>query len=274
MKRLLCIFLAFLLLPILGCSKVKEEEQSAVPTMEPPIAASTPEPTAEPINTSTETPEPTQEPESTKSPGIPLRINPEIGKHEVKITIVSVENPNPPDEYEIKQISETPFIETEGRVSEKTISTFWELYAMLPDSVRESFEADGFKILITKKNLDENYYAGEIDGFINGIFSYQRKTIFLYGTESALKASMLHEFGHYLDWKNGFPSRTEAFKPIYDAEKDVFDSPYINTATEFFAEVFQEMLKGEGEDCPQTVTVLQSILERFENSDLSETEIK
>ena len=131
---------------------------------------------------------------------------------------------------------------------------------MLPDSVRESFEADGFKILITKKNLDENYYAGETDGFINGIFSYQRKTIFLYGTESALKASMLHEFGHYLDWKNGFPSRTEEFKAIYDAEKDAFDSLYINTATEFFAEVFQEMLKGDGEDCPQTLAFLNRLL--------------
>lgn len=269
MKRIICFLLAFLLLPILGCKEAKKEERSAVTVTEPPIVVSTPEPTAEPT-----APEPTEEPDTTEEPKTGFRINPEIGKHEVKITIVSVENPNPPDDYAINRISEVPLIETEGRVSDKTLAAFWELYALLPDPVRESFEADDFKILITKKNLDENYYGGETDGFINGIFSNYRKTVFLYGTETALKASMLHEFGHYFDWKNGFPSRTEEFQAIYDDEKEAIDNPYVSTPTELFAEVFQVMLKSSGEDFPQTIAFLQSVLDGFENPDQSGTEIR
>ena len=29
---------------------------------------------------------------------------------------------------------------------------------------------------------------------------------------------LVHEFGHYLDWKCGFPSRTDTFKELYEKE--------------------------------------------------------
>lgn len=202
-------------------------------------------------------PAPAEAPKPTESSGTPLWINPEIGKHEVRFT-VSVENPDPPDEYEIKQISESPRVETEGRVSERVIKKFWELYERVPESLRNEYESEAFTIRITKKNLAE-YYNGSVEGSINGIFSYQRKMIFLYGTESALGAAMLHEFGHYLDWKCGFPSRTEAFSVIYEAENAFAGTnPNVSDPTEFFAEVFQAWVLQDAEQFPQTVACIRS----------------
>ena len=161
------------------------------------------------------TPASEDEPEATVSPSWPSWINPEIRKHEATITVLSDENPNPPDDYKIKQISTLPKVETEGRVSECAIKKFWTLYSILPESLREQYEVEDFTIRITKKDLTE-YYNDSMGGFINGIFSYQRKMIFLYGTEPSLETALLHEFGHYLDWKCGFPSRTDTFKELYE----------------------------------------------------------
>lgn len=203
-------------------------------------------------------PTPENEPKPTVSPSWPSWINPEIGKHEVTITVVSVENPNPPDDYEIKQISELPKVETEGKVSERTIQKFWEIYDLLPESLREQYETEDFTIRITKKELTE-YYDGSMEGFINGIFSYERKMIFLYGTESALESAMLHEFGHYLDWKCGFPSRTDTFKELYEKENILMETnPHINDPTEFFAEVFKYWLGQNADKFPRTVCFIQS----------------
>ena len=177
------------------------------------------------------------------------------------ITVVSVENPKPPDDYEIKQISELPKVETEGKVSERTIQKFWEMYDLLPESLREQYETEDFTIRITKKELTE-YYDGSTEGIINGIFSYERKMIFLYGTESALESAMLHEFGHYLDWKCGFPSRTDTFKELYEKENILMETnPHINDPTEFFAEVFQEWLRHDTNDFPTTISFIQETLE-------------
>ena len=94
-----------------GESAMEQTIGEASPT--PALTQNTEEPNITPKQTSA----PENEPEAAVSPSWPSWINPEIGKHEVTITVVSVKNPNPPDDYKIKQISELPKVETEGKVS-------------------------------------------------------------------------------------------------------------------------------------------------------------
>lgn len=249
-QKVLCMILAMLLLSM-GCNVQKPiENHSAVSETEPSIVTATPEPTA----SSAPSPEP-----SAKT-GTRLIINPEIGKHNDQISFgVAVQNTPIPDDYAIRHVSDKPPVKTEGRVSEQTVQRFWELYKMLPDSLCTAFEADEFKVLITKKNLTE-YYDGSRNTkghVLNGIFSNVRKTIFFYGTEDALEHSLFHEFGHYLDWKNGFPSRTDEFEAIYAEEKDLIGNPTITDATELFADVFQSYLLGKDITTPKAMAFVQ-----------------
>ena len=76
-----------------GESAMEQTIGEASPT--PALTQNTEEPNITPKQTSA----PENEPEAAVSTSWPSWINPEIGKHEVTITVVSVENPKPPDDY-------------------------------------------------------------------------------------------------------------------------------------------------------------------------------
>lgn len=264
-KRILILLLALLLVSAYGCNYRNQNEQAEVSDSKASEGFSEPErtgsPASNPIITSSSAPTASPEPTPTEKPKGSIRINPEIGKHENRMS-VTVENPNPTDDYVIKQISEKPLVETEGKVSDWVIGSFWKYYEMLPDSIRESFEADEFRILITKRNLKDTYYFGDEDGFVYGVFSYEQKMICLYGTDTALKNAVLHEFGHYLDWKTGFPSGTDEFKMICEAENTLADTnPHLNKPIEFFAEVFRIHFLSDDAAFPRSVGFILKLIE-------------
>ena len=71
---------------------------------------------------------------------------------------------------------------------------------------------------------------------------------------------MLHEFGHYLDWVNGFPSQTEELCTIFEEENAALDNVMIHNSTEMFAEVFQSILLGKEDITPKATAFVRRFL--------------
>lgn len=105
----------------------------------------------------------------------------------------------------------------------------------LPDWMTDSFEADGFEIVIRPDNdfLQENEYT-------EAYFSASEKLIVMRKDYDGFVP--YHEMGHYYDWKNDCLSGTATFQAIYEAEADDYclaRQYYSQTSSkEFFASCF------------------------------------
>ena len=125
----------------------------------------------------------------------------------------------------------------------------------IPKGVIDSFRYSGHKLALTSKDIRE--YEGEGLSFEPaGVYSSITKTLYLSNKYDNYWAeqSLVHEFGHYLDyamWSIGDlgdrASRTPEFKDIWSSERGKFvvDSTYNldyyqSSVTEYFAQAFDE----------------------------------
>ena len=79
---------------------------------------------------------------------------------------------------------------------------------------------------------------------VAGIADPRLETIFLDNRKSAVRRSMIHELGHFVDCINDYPSTSVEFQLIFESEKNDFidctsigDGHEISSSTEYFASV-------------------------------------
>lgn len=138
----------------------------------------------------------------------------------------------------------------------KTKITNWKLknykglYGIVEDDILDGFKTLGFKVTVDKAEATANNFAG--------CFSPSRQKIILKKGDTQ---TLLHEFGHFLDFVTDYPSQTKAFKKIFKAEKSKAKSFYnlpsytLSNSKEYFAESFNQFYSAPDklkEKCPKT----------------------
>lgn len=146
-------------------------------------------------------------------------------------------------------------------------------WSYVPKEIIESFIEDGWQVQLVD-NCDSLY--GDELGFlgIQAVTDSRLKTIFINDSANAIKSSLIHEVGHYVDWKLNFVSQTTEFNRVYDCERKSFkcttqgNSQCYATSTpmEYFAEAFQQVIhkdSGLPYGCPNTYGFVGNIAFNF-----------
>lgn len=137
----------------------------------------------------------------------------------------------------------------DGDISSQFISTIENVEGYLPENVLNTFIADGWHITVTSAQdltaLTESTGIDVADREITGLTDANTKTIWLDANTSSIIGSLLHEFGHYVDYSLGWPSKSDAFAALYDSESTAYSSysSYAaGNATEMFADLYSDLL--------------------------------
>lgn len=127
----------------------------------------------------------------------------------------------------------------DGKVTNEFIKNTKEAINLVPEEIREEFYRTGWRLEIG--NTDERNY---------GVCDVKSKVIYIYYqneiNDHNVADTLLHEFGHYLDYANGWTSNTEEFKGLYkirnyvDATRD--DGYCYKNEQELFATLFRDMI--------------------------------
>lgn len=144
-----------------------------------------------------------------------------------------------------------------------------QYYNMLPESLRNQFESEGWEIIISDVatvNMMRAMYGGvSTGGYVAGFTESFSKSIILADTDAG--NAINHEFGHYFDYSKGKISDTELFKDIYKAESGKFDggnNDYAKSQVgEYFAEAFREYVECAGylhNCCPRTYSFIDGLM--------------
>lgn len=129
----------------------------------------------------------------------------------------------------------------------------------VPKWLRDKYVANGWKMVVSAQPLNQRFgYSGSIAA----VTSSGVQTIYLDNRTSVMARAMIHELGHFVDCINGWVSCTDEFQEIFEAEKhkykdptDVGDKHHTSNSTEYFAEVFSNIImlgKSSLGDVPET----------------------
>ena len=112
---------------------------------------------------------------------------------------------------------------------------------MVPSWLKQRFVNEGWHMIVSAIPLNIRYNCS---GSVAGVTDPAQKTIFLDNRKYAVKRSMIHELGHFIDLVSGWPSGSYEFQLIFQAEKDKFidctsigDGHEIASSAEYFASV-------------------------------------
>lgn len=162
----------------------------------------------------------------------------------------------------------------EGSVSHSMQNKQLEYWNRVPESVRNAFTEDGWEFVLTDKSIAGTYYGTEL-GSIAGLTNTVDKIIYIEDRENAIRRATVHEFGHYVDVAYGWISTSDEWIEIYRSEKDklneigrIGDGHTTSSATEYFAEVFQQAINYPEtckESAPQSYEYIMGLLENFDD---------
>ena len=133
-------------------------------------------------------------------------------------------------------------IETDGNISNNIINYAYNYWYMIPESTRQNFIDNGWKIMLTDKSLkDELNLTYEICG----VTIPKDKIIKIEGNQSSIRKALVHEIGHYIDVRSEYKSCSKQFKKMFKTNGDKlldYNKSYTVAAyneKEFFAELYR-----------------------------------
>ncbi len=156
------------------------------------------------------------------------------------------------------------FLVTKGNVSKEYAIALANYYNKVPRNVREAFEADGWKIVI----INGSIIASDVDNRtaqIGAVTIFADKAIYCTTRQSQ---NIIHEMGHYLDYKNGFASLqmpSEAYSE-WQSMLELDGYTHVNnysTTPEYFAESFSVYVLQHDDfvnKCPNTAFFIEQAL--------------
>lgn len=146
-----------------------------------------------------------------------------------------------------KEILNSHFV-LEGNIKHSIKDYAITHYYALPEAIRTAFEQSEWKLVLTDKDIQKEYYEGEVEGHLSGLTSSKEQKIYIHSSRTDIRNAFIHEFGHFFDFISGIPSTTIEFQEIYVLEKNYlkdkwkFDDHCISNAQEYFAEAFAQMI--------------------------------
>lgn len=138
-----------------------------------------------------------------------------------------------------KKIYDNITIWLEDGSNEKWADQVVEYLNKLPRKIVKTLKDDGWKIIITPRNMDE-VYSSNIQNTV-GLTFYYKGRIYLQNNTFSIGFATLHEVGHALDYTNDFMSLTNTWDDIYreEAEASEMGTYFEGSASEYFAQSFQ-----------------------------------
>ena len=133
-------------------------------------------------------------------------------------------------------------ISIDGNVSNSILNYAYNYWYLIPENVRADFKEQGWSILLTDKSLSKDL---EIKYPVAGVTLTKDKIIKICGNQSSIRRALVHEIGHYIDYRNNFISRQITFKEMYDNNGSKlldYDSNYVQAGyseEEYFAELYR-----------------------------------
>lgn len=150
-----------------------------------------------------------------------------------------------------------------GDVEQKYVDEAEQELLKLPQKLVQTFIQNGWEIYITTENIAQVYCEGKFGNSVRGVTIYSKKKIIIEDRNDIIKSTLIHEFGHYLDHINNFPSLDNEFKQIYNEELNDFKSNISNSGCvfeerELFAEVFYYSIIDPSKCTPKALDYVQS----------------
>lgn len=163
------------------------------------------------------------------------------------------------------EIKTSGIVETLGSISFESIMYAENEIVKLPQNIIDSFKNDNWHFYLTTENIAQTMFQGQYNSVMGGT-DYGNRTIKVSHNYSYIKESCLHEFGHYVYWKNNrLASTSDELTNAFNADvqnANIVGITYgLNDCVEFYAEVFYQYLNGNQnviQYCPNMINIIQS----------------
>lgn len=153
-----------------------------------------------------------------------------------------------------KPVQQEAAVNTNGLVRGNCTDEQWaaavDYWSRIPDYWRQSFADNGWTMTVTNDDFwtQYGYPASSPDQRLGGITVYEPKLIYVRADCARLETVLPHEFGHFIDCINGFPSQTSEFNELFNSEKDGFkeyrnyDNHSKTSTYEYFAQIWSQLI--------------------------------
>lgn len=136
----------------------------------------------------------------------------------------------------------------EGNIDAETIDLADRILNTLPDKLLNEFIESDWKLYVTSNMPVLTFFSG-IYGEPNGRPDLEAHYIEVASDQETMGKTLLHEFGHYVDYAKGDVSLKSEFENIYENSSEAFADAFgINTEgydqSEFFADGFAKYYSG------------------------------
>ena len=150
-----------------------------------------------------------------------------------------------PSFYEEIEINLEPEIECAEEIDKEYYTKLVNsITNQLPKEWIEQFKKDDWRIVITDEDLNKKYFQDRYF-CVYGATVYMENTIYLTPYPNMIKSSLIHEFGHYLDYSWGELSRNE-LKPMLTKSIEDYNNNFsfkVENESELYAESLQSYYK-------------------------------
>lgn len=155
--------------------------------------------------------------------------------------------------------------------NDSNLNYAYNYFELLPDSVKNKFKEDNWKIILTNEDLNKRY-TDSVKNKIIGLTVPKEKVIYLSNKQKFIRKSLIHEVGHYVDISFDYLSKNDTFKTLYNNEKDklkfIWETRHGDNYNEqeFFADVFKVCIDNDSikEDIPSSVSYINAVLHLLE----------
>lgn len=128
-----------------------------------------------------------------------------------------------------------------GEVSDRYVDRCEEMLSLLPENICYLFLDYGWHFYVTAEDIAVTEFDGEYSS-VKGVTDVQRLYIKVEDRDNATDTTILHEFGHFLDYCCDFPSEKNEFLKIMEQENDAASEMGMDYGVgdneEYFAESF------------------------------------
>lgn len=121
------------------------------------------------------------------------------------------------DEMQAYMAEFIPPVQTIGDVSPRYVERCEEMLSLLPESVCYLFVDYGWHFYVTAEDIAMTEFDGEYTS-VKGVTDVQSLYIKVEDRDNATSTTILHEFGHFLDYCCNFPSEKNEFISVMEQE--------------------------------------------------------
>lgn len=161
-------------------------------------------------------------------------------------------------------------VQTIGEVQDRYVSRSTEMLSLLPKQLRYLYADYGWHFYVTAEDIAVTEFDGEYAS-VKGVTDVERLYIKVEARDNATGTTILHEFGHFLDYCCDFPSEKNEFLAVMEQETALASAmgmAYgLGDNEEYFAESFLWYLT-EPEQMERHVPLTYAFISRCLSEDL------